>query len=71
MLEIREFTVKLNEYENEGDKLMRDSIKSLFRRSNDPVQIMKLKDVYEMLEGITDSAEDVADILESIVMTNA
>jgi predicted phosphate transport protein (TIGR00153 family) len=71
LLEIRQYTVRLNELENVGDKLMRDSIKSLFARTNDPVEIIKLKEVYEILEGVSDSCEDVADILESVVMTNA
>ncbi|WP_018132168.1 DUF47 domain-containing protein [Effusibacillus pohliae] len=71
MLEIRQYTVRLNELENVGDKLMRDSVKSLFARTTDPVEIIRLKEVYEMLEGVSDSCEDVADILESIVMTNA
>jgi uncharacterized protein len=71
LLEIRQYTVRLNELENVGDKLMRDSIKSLFARTTDPVEIIKLKEVYEILEGVSDSCEDVADILESVVMTNA
>ncbi|MFC4768264.1 DUF47 domain-containing protein [Effusibacillus consociatus] len=71
MLEIRQYTVRINELENVGDKLMRDSVKSLFARTVDPVEIIKLKEVYEVLEGVSDSCEDVADILESIVMTNA
>ncbi|BCJ87855.1 DUF47 domain-containing protein [Effusibacillus dendaii] len=71
MLEIRQYTVRINELENVGDKLMRDSIKSLFARTSDPVDIIKYKELYELLEGISDSYEDVADILESIVMTNA
>lgn len=71
MLEIRQYTVKINELENVGDKLYRDAVKSLFARTNDPIEIIKIKEVYEVLEGITDSYEDAADILESIVMTNA
>lgn len=69
--EIRQYTVRINELENVGDRLMRDSIKSLFARTTDPVEIIKLKEVYEILESISDSCEDVADILESVVMTNA
>lgn len=71
MIEIRQYTVAINELENIGDQLMRDSIRSLFARTTDPVEIIKLKEVYEILEGVSDSCEDAADILESIVMTNA
>ncbi|GAX88883.1 DUF47 domain-containing protein [Effusibacillus lacus] len=71
MLEIRQYTVRINQLENEGDKLMRDSIKSLFARTTDPVEIIKLKEVYEMLEEVSDSCEEAAQVLESIVMTNA
>lgn len=71
LLEIRQFTVRINELENVGDQLLQDSIKSLFARTNDPVEIIKLKEVYEIMEQVSDSCEDVADILESIVMTHA
>lgn len=71
MLEIRQYTVRINELENVADKLYRDAVKSLFARTNDPIEIIKHKEIYEILEGVTDSCEDAADILESIVMTNA
>jgi hypothetical protein len=71
MREIRQYAVRINELENIGDKLMRDSVKSLFLHTTDPIEIIKYKEIYMILEGVSDSCEDVADILESIVMTNA
>lgn len=68
---IRQNAVKINTLENEGDQLLRQSLEDLFDRENDPVMIIKLKEIYETLESVTDSAEDVANALESVVMKNS
>lgn len=62
---------RINELENEADQLLRESIQDLFNEYNDPIIIIKKKDIYEMLEGITDACEDVADILEALLMRNS
>ncbi|TYO97344.1 DUF47 domain-containing protein [Desulfallas thermosapovorans] len=62
---------RINELENEADQLLRESIQDLFIEYNDPIIIIKKKDIYEMLEGITDACEDVADILEALLMRNS
>lgn len=71
LLPIREFTIKINDLESEGDEVLRTSIRELFQTSTDAIHIMKYKELYEILEGVTDSAEDVADTLETIIMRNS
>ncbi|MBB6731185.1 DUF47 family protein [Cohnella zeiphila] len=71
LLAIQTHCVQLNELENEGDDLMRQGIKHLFQDVKDPIELIKLKDLYERLEQTTDSCEDVANILQSIIMRNS
>lgn len=71
LLAIQTHCVKLNELENEGDDLMREGIKRLFQEVKDPIELIKFKDMYERLEDTTDSCEDVANILQSIIMRNS
>ncbi|WP_066638950.1 DUF47 domain-containing protein [Desulfolucanica intricata] len=62
---------RINELENEADQLLRECIKTLFEEYNDPILIIKKKELYEMLESVTDAFEDVADILEALLMRNS
>ncbi|GLX67836.1 DUF47 domain-containing protein [Paenibacillus glycanilyticus] len=71
LLAIREPNIALNELENQADDLLRVSIKSLFTNVTDPIELMKRKEIYEMLEQTTDYCEDVANTLESIIMRNS
>jgi uncharacterized protein Yka (UPF0111/DUF47 family) len=71
LLAIREPNIALNELENQADDLLRVSIKSLFANVTDPIELMKRKEIYEMLEQTTDYCEDVANTLESIIMRNS
>ncbi|MFZ9263768.1 MAG: DUF47 domain-containing protein, partial [Polynucleobacter sp.] len=57
--------------ESDADRVMRSAISQLFRNENDFKRLMKLKAIYELLETITDKCEDVANILEGIVLENA
>jgi len=59
-------TVEVNRLENVADDLMNNAVANLFE-SRDPVEILKLKEIYEKLEEATDYCEDVADILNDIV----
>lgn len=69
--EMRESTVKLNYLENEGDQILRTGMKELFQNEKDAIQIIKTKEIYEILEEVSDKFEDVADELEGIIMRNA
>ncbi len=61
---------ELRELEDEGDRLTRDAIAGLFRSGQDPVSIIRWKDLHERLESAVDSCEYAADVLEAIVVKN-
>ncbi|MFC7443306.1 DUF47 domain-containing protein [Laceyella putida] len=68
---IRKISIEINLLENEGDKLMREGIMELFAEPVDVVHLIKMKEIYERLEDVTDAFEDVMDIMESVVMKYA
>ena len=71
LLDIRQHVIKINDYESECDELLQASIRNLFKLEKDPIKIIQYKELYEMLEDIADSCEDVANTLETIIMRNA
>ncbi|MGQ9825439.1 MAG: DUF47 domain-containing protein [Desulfotomaculales bacterium] len=66
--DIRRHTFRINDLENEGDQLYRESLKMLFSENLELKRIIQLKEIYGMAESILDACEDVADVLEGIVM---
>jgi len=62
---------KINDLENAADELLRDGIRNLFATYKDPIEIMKKKEIYILMESFSDHCEDVADILEGIIMRNS
>lgn len=69
---IRPHCIELNRLENVGDDILRKAMRELFSNHNqDPIELIKWKEIYETLEIATDSCEDVANTLESVVMKNA
>ena len=60
--------VEINRLENEADTVNRIAIGKLFETSTDPIHIMKWKEIYEYVEEATDRCEDVANVIETIVM---
>lgn len=60
--------VEINRLENETDGILRAALARLFREEKDPITIIKWKEIYELLEQATDRCEDVANIIESIVL---
>lgn len=68
---ITECCVKVNSYENEADDVYTQSITDLFSSNLPAVEIIKLKDVYQDLEFITDKCEDATNIIESIIVKYA
>lgn len=68
---IRKISIEINELENEGDKLMREGVSALFEEPVDPIELIKMKEIYERLEDVTDTFEDLMDVLESVVMKYA
>ncbi|MCL2830116.1 MAG: DUF47 domain-containing protein [Betaproteobacteria bacterium] len=68
---ILNFCQEIDRLEGEADRLMRSAMARLFRTEPDVRQLIKLKEIYELLETITDRCEDVANILEGIVLENS
>jgi predicted phosphate transport protein (TIGR00153 family) len=62
---------EIDRLESEADKVMRGAISELFRNESDVRQLIKLKAVYESLESATDKCQDVANVIESVVLENA
>ncbi len=62
--------IEINRLENEGDRIFRNALSILFSSFYDPIEIIKWKDIYETLEEAIDRCEDVANVLEGIVVEN-
>ena len=62
---------RVNEYENEADAIFESAIANLFDSHHDPIEIIKLKEIYVALETATDNCEDVANVLESIMIKHS
>jgi predicted phosphate transport protein (TIGR00153 family) len=68
---VQEHCIEVNRLENRIDRKYRDALGKLVNSANDPVFIIKWKDIYQILEDASDRAEDIANILESIVLKYA
>ena len=62
---------EIDRLESDADRVMRSAMSRLFREEPDVREIIKLKAVYELLETITDKCEDVANLIEGIVLENS
>jgi len=69
--DILEHCIEINRLENEGDRLSRALIAQLFEDEKDPVQIIKWKEIIEVLETAIDKCEDVANVIESVTLKSA
>ncbi len=63
--------VVIHTLENEGDTYHHQAVENLFSVETEPITIIKLKEIYEKMERTIDKCEDVANVLESIVLKNA
>jgi uncharacterized protein len=68
--DIHHYTVEVNRLENDGDRVLREALASLFERGIDPMMVIRWKDIFERLEDAIDSTERAANILEGIVIKN-
>ena len=64
-------TVEVNRLENEADQVAQEAIGRLFDGGFDPITLIKLKELLEILEEASDKAEDAANVLETVVLKNA
>lgn len=67
--DIVKYCVEIHTLENEGDQLLHQAMTKLFEENKeDPIKVIKWKEIYENLEAATDRCEDVANIIERIVL---
>lgn len=69
--DILTYCVEINRLENEADVISRAAIGQLFDQEKDPIALIKTKELIEFLELATDKAEDVANVLETVVLKNS
>jgi predicted phosphate transport protein (TIGR00153 family) len=68
--DISHYTVEVNRLENDGDRVVREAVASLFDTGIDPMVVIRWKDIFERLEQAIDATEHTANILEGIVIKN-
>ncbi len=69
--EVMEEVIEINRIEDEGDQAYRAALAHMFKNVKDPIQVIKLKDVYADVEHALDRCEDVANVLEAVIVKNA
>jgi uncharacterized protein Yka (UPF0111/DUF47 family) len=60
--------VEINRLENEADRAYQNAVRVLFETETDPVTIIKWKELFDVLEQVTDCCEDVANLIEGVVV---
>jgi predicted phosphate transport protein (TIGR00153 family) len=65
---VLEICVEINQAENEADSILRAALEDLFANATDPLLVIKWKEVFETLEECTDRCEDVADVIENLLL---
>ena len=68
---ILEHCIEINRLENEADLIGRSAVAELFDKETNPITLIKLKEVYEFFEATIDNCEDVADVLQNVVVKNS
>jgi len=66
-----DFCIEINRLENVGDAYLQSALEELFTDPKDVLQVIKWKEIYEAAEFATDKCEDVANVIESIIVKNA
>lgn len=60
--------IEINRLENDADRTLRTAMARLFREEKDAIEVIKKKEIFQLLESITDKCEDVANVIEGIVL---
>ena len=68
---ILKLCTEIDRLESDSDRVMRSAMSKLFRDEADVRQLIKLKALYELLEAVSDKCEDVANVIEGVVLENA
>jgi predicted phosphate transport protein (TIGR00153 family) len=66
---LNEITVEINRIEEMGDRCYKDAMRELFGTEKDPIELIKMKEIYKDIEDALDNCEDVADCVQSIIIT--
>jgi uncharacterized protein len=69
--DLERYWIEIHRLENEGDRLYRDAVASLFANGIDPMVVIRWKDIFTVLERAVDATETAAHILEGIAIKNA
>jgi uncharacterized protein len=69
--ELKPHRLEIHRLENEGDRITREAIGELFSKVNDAAELVKWKDIYDLLEATMDACEDAANVMETISIKNA
>lgn len=69
--EILRYCHEINQLESDADRMLREAMSKLFREEPDVRQVLKLKEIYEILESVSDRCKDVAGTVEAIVLENS
>jgi len=68
--DIRTYMVEVNRLENEGDRILREAVATLFDHGIDPMMVIRWKDIYERLEDAIDATEAAMNIMSGIIIKN-
>ena len=69
--DVSHYVVEIHRLENDGDRLERMALASLFERAVDPMVVIRWKDIFERLESAVDATEQVANTIQGIVLKNS
>lgn len=69
--QILEACKDINSLENQADHLLRTGLAKLFKSGSDPLMVMKWKEIFDLLESATDRCEDVANVIEGVVLEHS
>ena len=67
---VPELAARISQLEHEADRVHQDSIVELFDQEQDPIAVIKWKEIFDFLEATTDRCEDVANLLEGVIVKN-
>lgn len=69
--QITEIIIEINKHEEEGDRIYREAMHSLFANETDPKTLIAVRELYKCLEYVMDDIEDLANLTETIIMKNS
>ncbi len=69
--QLTQLIIQVNQYEEEGDKFYRRTVKELYLQEANPIEIMKWKEIYDKMEDTLDACEEVANLLEAMAIKNS